>query len=153
MDVVKRTENPRVGGSIPPLATIQINDFRLLFRPKTNTWSRIRIPVQRVRQRIGAVLTWAVAQGLRPDNPADAVKAVLPKHNGAGNAHRAPPYSEVAGAITAVLASGAAPALQFAFEFLVLTASRAGEVRFATWSEIALESATWTVPSGRMKAR
>ena len=66
------------------------------------------------------MLTWAVAQGLRPDNPADAVKAVLPKHNGAGNAHRALPYSEVAGAIAAVRAAGAAQVLKLAFEFLVL---------------------------------
>ena len=99
------------------------------------------------------MLTWAVAQGFRPDNPADAVKAVLPKHNGNGaKAHRALPYSEVADAIAAVRASGAAPVLKLAFEYLVLTAARAGEIRFATWSEIDLASATWTVPASRMKA-
>jgi hypothetical protein len=32
-----RTENPRVGGSIPPLATIQVRNLR---RP----WSRLRDP-------------------------------------------------------------------------------------------------------------
>ena len=36
---------------------------------------------------------------------------------------------------------------------MVLTAARAGEVRGAEWSEIDLETATWTVPAGRMKAR
>ncbi len=112
-------------------------------KPTTAKW---------LRQRIGAVLTWAVAQGFRPDNPADVVKAVLPKHNGAGNVHRALPYSEVASAIAAVRASGAVPALKLAFEFLTLTAARAGEIRFATWSEIDLASATWTVPASRMKA-
>ena len=40
-------------------------------------WHAKPTTAKRVRQRIGAVLTWAVAQGLRPDNPADAVKAVL----------------------------------------------------------------------------
>ena len=99
------------------------------------------------------MLTWAVAQGLRPDNPADAVKAVLPKPNGAGgNAHRALPYIEVADAIAAVRASGAAPVLKLAFEYLVLTAARAGEVRLATWDEIDMDAATWTVPGERMKA-
>ena len=116
-------------------------------------WHAKPTTAKRVRQRIGAVLTWAVAQGLRPDNPADAVKAVLPKHNGNGaKAHRALPYSEVADAIAAVRASGAAPVLKLAFEYLVLTAARAGEIRFATWSEIDLASATWTVPGERMKA-
>ena len=116
-------------------------------------WHSKPTTAKRVRQRIGAVLTWAVAQGLRPDNPADAVKAVLPKPNGAGgNAHRALPYIEVADAIAAVRASGAAPVLKLAFEYLVLTAARAGEVRLATWDEIDMDAATWTVPGERMKA-
>ena len=38
-----------------------------------------------------------------------------------------------------------------AFEFLVLTASRSGEVRGARWGEIDFASATWTVPASRMK--
>ena len=39
-----------------------------------------------------------------------------------------------------------------AFEFLVLTAARGGEVRGAVWSEIDREQAVWTVPGSRMKA-
>ena len=45
-----------------------------------------------------------------------------------------------------------APVLKLAFEFLVSSAARAGEVRFATWNEIDLEAVTWTVPASRMKA-
>ena len=116
-------------------------------------WHAKPTTAKRVRQRIGAVLTWAVAQGLRPDNPADAVKAVLPKHNGAdSNAHRALPYCEVADAIAAVRASSADTSTKLAFEFAVLTAARAGEVRLATWAEIDMDAATWTVPGERMKA-
>ena len=37
-------------------------------------------------------------------------------------------------------------------EILVLTAARSGEVRKATWDEIDLDGATWTVPAMRMKA-
>ena len=115
-------------------------------------WHAKPTTAKRVRQRIGAVLTWAVAQGLRPDNPADAVKAVLPKQNGAGDAHRALPYIEVADAIAAVRASSADTNTKLAFEFAVLTAARAGEVRLATWQEIDLQGRTWTVPASRMKA-
>jgi len=39
-----------------------------------------------------------------------------------------------------------------ALEFAILTAARSGEVRGATWSEIDLAAATWTVPASRMKA-
>ena len=138
---------PRIGARA--VDEISTDDVIAVLGP---IWHDKPTTAKRVRQRIGAVLTWAVAQGLRPDNPADAVKAVLPKHNGTGNAHRALPYCEVADAIAAVRASGTAPVLKLAFEFLTLTTARAGEVRFATWSEIDLESATWTVPASRMKA-
>ncbi|WP_349816783.1 site-specific integrase [Comamonas sp. NoAH] len=39
-----------------------------------------------------------------------------------------------------------------ALEFLVLTATRSGEVRGATWQEIDMDAAVWTVPAERMKA-
>jgi integrase len=39
-----------------------------------------------------------------------------------------------------------------ALEFLVLCASRSGEVLGAKWNEIDLEQKTWTIPASRMKA-
>ena len=39
-----------------------------------------------------------------------------------------------------------------ALEFLILTATRSGEVRGARWSEIDLTTGIWTIPAGRMKA-
>jgi integrase len=39
-----------------------------------------------------------------------------------------------------------------ALEFLILTAARSGEVRFATWNEIDLDARLWIVPADRMKA-
>lgn len=39
-----------------------------------------------------------------------------------------------------------------ALEFTVLTAARTGEVVGATWAEVDLEKAVWTVPACRMKA-
>ena len=39
-------------------------------------WNRKRVTARVVRQRIGAVMKWAVAQGYREDNPAgDAISA------------------------------------------------------------------------------
>ena len=40
-----------------------------------------------------------------------------------------------------------------ALEFVALTATRSGETRLARWTEIDVETATWTVPADRMKAR
>ena len=114
-------------------------------------WNEKRETAKRVRQRIGAVMKWAVAQNFREDNPAgDAIGAALPKTGQQRQHQRALPYGEVEGALRTVRESGAWPATKHAFEFLVLTASRSGEVRGCLWAEI--DGGTWTVPGERMKS-
>ena len=119
-------------------------------------WSAKSETARRVRQRIGAVMQWAVAKGYREDNPAgDAIAAALPKNGGKRNHFRAIPHHEVAAALATVGSSGAWPGTKLAFEFLVLTAARSGEIRKARWEEIDFEAATWTVPAeyeGRTEA-
>ena len=65
---------------------------------------------------------------------------------------RALPHREVAAAIRTARASTVPPAVRLAFEFLVLTAARWGEVRWAEWTEIDRENGVWTVPARRMKS-
>ena len=48
--------------------------------------------------------------------------------------------------------SGAYPGATLAFEFLVLTAARSGEVRNARWEQIDRDGAVWAIPAERMKA-
>ena len=64
---------------------------------------------------------------------------------------RALPHREVAAAIERVQASDPAKVDTLAFEFLVLTAARGGEVRGAVWSEMGRDENVWTVPVSRMK--
>ncbi len=64
------------------------------------------------------------------------------------------PHKDVAAAIETVRGSASAqPAVRLAFEFLVLTATRSGEVRLATWTEIDTAGAVWTISAIRMKAK
>ena len=42
---------------------------------------------------------------------------------------------------------------KLAYEFLILTALRTGEIRGALWSEIDLTKAEWFIPRERMKAK
>ena len=115
-------------------------------------WSTKRQTARRVRQRIGAVMKWAVAQGHREDNPAgDAISAALPNNRVPPKHQRALPHAEVGAALARVRSSGAYPGTKLAFEFLVLTASRSGEVRRARWQEIDRHGAMWTIPGERMK--
>ena len=64
---------------------------------------------------------------------------------------QAVPHREAAAVIRKVRASTALPAARLALEFLVLTAARWGEVRWAKWAEIDLDGKVWTVPAGRAK--
>lgn len=114
-------------------------------------WNEKRETARRVRQRIGAVMRWSVAEGHRKDNPVDAIGAALPKNAIRQEHYKALPYSKVGGAIRAIRATDAHVSTRLALEFLILTACRSGEVRGAQWSEIDLDSATWTVPERRMK--
>lgn len=115
-------------------------------------WTRKHATARQVRQRIGAVMKWAIAQGYRNDNPAgDAVTAALPKRPVAVRHQRALPHGEVAEAIAAVHGSAAGVGLKLVFELLALTASRSSEVRLATWGEMDIAARVWTVAAARMK--
>ena len=61
---------------------------------------------------------------------------------------RALPHRDVAAAVTTVRESNAAEAVKLAFEFLVLTAARWGEVRWARWNEMDTAAHAWTHPGG-----
>ena len=106
---------------------------------------------RKVRKNIGKVMKWATAQGFRSDNPAgDVITQALPKHGRCEN-YESLPFSEVRAAIEKIRNSGAWHSARLCLEFLVLTAARSGEARQATWEEIDLEAATWTVPRGKTK--
>ena len=117
-------------------------------------WNSRPETARRVKQRVGSVFKWAMANGWRTDNPAEAIGRALPKHDRSKVKHReALPYGAVKAAIASVNGSEAGTATKLAFEFLVLTATRSGETREAVWSEIDLDTAIWTIPAARMKAK
>ena len=123
------------------LATLTYNGF----------WSEKRETARKVKQRISTIMDWAAAEGHRTDNPCTALRAALPKTGSRTQHRRALPYADVSGAVSRVRASAAFPTTKLAFEFLVLTACRSGEVRGARWEEIDMEAAVWIVPGERTK--
>lgn len=106
---------------------------------------------RRVRQRISAVMKWAVAEGHRTDDPTATITAALGKNSARRQHMRSVPHSQVSEALATIRATGAWGATVYCFEFLTLCAVRSGEARLATWDEIDLDSATWTIPGHRTK--
>jgi integrase len=110
----------------------------------------------RVRQRIEVVWDWAKARGYcSGENPArlkGGLGELLPKSQKVKRVkhHAALPFKQIHEFIKALRAhKGVGP---LAFEFMVLTAARTGEVVRAKWDEIDLTTKVWTIPSERMKA-
>ncbi|MEN3230394.1 tyrosine-type recombinase/integrase [Methylorubrum rhodesianum] len=109
---------------------------------------------RRVRQRIGTVLDWAKAAGYRSgENPIEGVAKGLPRQGDRDEHHAALPYAQVPGFVAQLRAAEASEGSRLAFEFLILTAARTGEVLGARWDEISLTDRLWTVPAARMKAK
>ena len=119
----------------------------------TPVWHTKAETATRVKQRMETVFDFAIAQGLRIDNPAAAVTRALPRRPRLKAHHPALPYAEVPAAIAAIRESTAYTSTRLALEFVILAAARTGEVLGATWGEIDVSAATWTVPAARMKMR
>lgn len=116
-------------------------------------WTEKHETARRVRQRIGTVMKWAVAQGWRQDNPAENISQALPKVAQQKEHRKALHYSDVSGCLDVVKASKAGQSTKAAIEFLVLTAARSGEVREARWEEIDMAAMIWEIPAERMKMK
>ena len=127
---LQRYAFPRIGAR--PVCEVTSADVLEILAP---IWHAKPQTARNVRQRIGTVLEWAIAMELRTDNPCARILQVLgPQHD-------------------IVQRARTTPIVKLAFEFLVLTAVRWGEVRGAAWTEMDTTDHAWTIPAARMKMR
>ena len=143
---LRRFAFPRIGKM--PVSDVTSADVLEILTP---IWHRKASSARRVRQRLRAVLEWAVAMEFRIDNPCDRIGPVLGPQQDVTEHMQALPHREAGAVIRTVRASAAVPAARLAVEFLVLTAARWGEVRWAEWEEIDRDGRVWTVPARRAK--
>ncbi len=105
---------------------------------------------RRIRQRIASIADWATAKGYRDAPlPMATINRALPKQKRSDNHHAAMPYADVPEFMVDLRDKVTVGRL--ALEFAILTAARSGEVRGATWAEIDLDNALWTIPAERTK--
>jgi integrase len=142
----------------PTLGKIDVReiDTALVVRALEQVWGQAPETGSRLRGRVESILDWCGVQGLRPadvPNPArwsGHIEHVLPKAKRQIEHHPALPWREVPEFMVRLRQVGGTAAL--AFEFLVLTAARAGEVRGMVWSEVDPDNAVWVIPGQRMKS-
>lgn len=151
--------NSLVTHAYPQIGDMLVRDIELthilsvlepLWRTKTETATR-------VRARIEKVLDWSTTKGYRQGlNPArwkGHLDNLLPSPGKiTKEVHLAAlPVNQV-GAFMQELRAHTGNGAK-ALEFGILTATRSGEIRGTTWSEIDLEEALWTIPKERMKMK
>lgn len=114
-------------------------------------WTRKPETARKVRSLIIRTLRFARPDGaLFTGTLGPAVADRLPAQPKRGN-FEAMPYADLPAFIGRLADKGGMGAL--ALRVAILTAARSGEVRGATWGELNLDAAVWTVPAERMKAR
>src|SRR5580704_14262681 len=136
-----------------PVGDVTASDVLKVLTP---IWATKPETASRVRGRIEAVLDYAKVHGWREgENPArwkGGLAMTLPARNKVRRVkhHAALPYGEVPDLMKVLGAmEGLGPV---ALGFLILTASRTGEVIGAQWNEMDLAKGVWTIPAERMKA-
>lgn len=133
-----------------PVDSIRREDVLEVLSP---IWTAKPVEARKLRQRIRTTFNWARAMRFCDRNPAgDVLTPLLPKRTNARTHLRALPYAEVPEALEIIAASRASWAAKLCLRLVVLTATRSGEARLATWDEVEVEDRTWTIPGARMKA-
>jgi integrase len=142
-----------VFGSLP----VQAIDTGFVMRVLEPIWTTKTETAKRLRGRIERILDWARVKGYRTtaENPArwkGHLDHLLPAPSKVGKVehHAALPYAEIAGFMDDLHQQDGIAARALAF--LILTATRTSETLHATWDEINLGNAMWTIPAERMKS-
>ncbi len=142
-----------------PLHALKVSDIetRHVYNALKPIWYEKTETASRTRAYVEKVLAYCKGMGWRTDpNPAqwrnnlDAMLAPIAevhktKHRPSLPYQELPEFFKLLNTQTAVAAR--------LLEFLILTACRSGEARFATWSEIDLENGVWRIPAERMKMK
>ena len=140
-------------GSLP-IDQLQPRHIADVLRP---IWLDKAETASRVKQRLHAVMAWGWAHGFNQANPVDVVTHLLPLQPGKSARQEHQPamaWSQLPSFVKAELAgAGEYEVTRNALLFLILNASRSGEVRGMTWAEVNLHAKLWTIPAARMKAK
>jgi len=150
-NTLERFVYPMIGNL--SVASVDVGHVTKILEP---IWTSKAETAARVRGRIESVLDYAKTHGWRVgENPArwrGHLENVLPARAKVAKVehHAALPWREIGAFMTTLNQEDGIAAL--ALRFAILTAARTNEVIGATWGEIDIAAAVWSVPAERMKA-
>lgn len=139
---------PKIGTAL--VSEVGSSDMLKVLSP---IWMTKNETARRVFQRMETILKWAAAKEWRDGTPGDVTLKGLPRVRRTKANRKALPYSQVSGLLKELQASNAMLQTKLCLEFIILTATRSAEARYARWSEVNLDEATWAIPKERIKMR
>lgn len=127
-----------------PVSEIGATEVLAVLQP---IWFSKPETASRVLQRVKAVFDSAILRGTRERaNPCIGIVGELGTDHRKVAHHPALPWPQVPTFVRLIRERTARASTRLAFEFLILTAARSGDVRGALWSEIDFERRLWTIP-------
>ena len=106
----------------------------------------------KIRQWLHQIFRYGLARGVVDTNPATDLNVIAAPARAARH-HPHVSFVELPELLDKIDSTNINILTRCAIRLLTLTAVRPGELRAAPWSEFDLDSATWTIPAERMKAR
>ena len=106
---------------------------------------------QRVRQRCGAVFSYAIGVGYADTNPIAAMKGIFVTHR--KTPRKMLPPDELPLFLAKLRNFEGDKTIGLVLRFILLTMVRTSELRGARWDEIDFEKKRWSIPADRMKMR
>lgn len=144
--IVTRRLQPHLGGA--DMRTMASKDVAPVLRKLAVDTPDIAV---KARQCMNGIVDYCIVRGIRGDDQVLRLTRVLPKHEGG----HIPAITKVQGIGPLMRAIQAYPGIIVRAGLLLAayTACRPGAVAAATWQEIDLDRAEWTIPATKMKMR
>jgi integrase len=135
------------------VSAITLDDVATALKP---AWEAVPETARRMRGRIEAILDRAGVLGYRDVNASNPASIRLIRHKLKPKPRitrhfRAPSLDEAPGLFQKIAAAPGSAAR--CLEFMILTTARPGEAQGATWAEMDLTKALWSISAERMKSR
>ena len=150
LQVLERHAFPSFGDvPVNEISQREVKEFLERLGPQLTETAR------RVRFRMREIFDDCIESEYMAVNPAgDGIRLSVKRwsRNRKVEHFKALPYDQVPGILDTILYSAGMRETRLALAFQVLTATRSGEVRGATWEEIDLEAGVWSIPAERMKS-
>ena len=109
----------------------------------------------RILQHVNGIFRYAQAKGLCRDNPALAVREILPRKKNSGRMNAILDYVALGDLLRRAKLARTSPAVYMAHRLCAFTTARIGNVVNAEWREfdLASEQPLWTIPRAKMKIK